>query len=124
MVKEENPLDPGHWIGFAILIGLFVLGVTKSCAQTKNVQVDTILCKTECIEKYIEEKTNTGKTKYYAIYNDTKNDISELIPVSQSVMSYIKLCGENHIKPSLGIKLRNGQINSIIRFKPRYYKKK
>ena len=65
----------------------------------------------------------TGKTKFYAIYNDTKNDISELIPVSQTVMSYIKMCEENKIKPSLGIKLRNGQISSIIRYKNRYYRK-
>ena len=101
---------------------LFTLSVVKGCAQTKA-QYDTVVCKTECIDKYIEEKTTSGKIRYYAIYNDTKNDISELIPVSPSVLSYIRMCEANKIKPSLGIKLKNGQISSIIRFKNKYIRK-
>ena len=123
MTSNQNSLDPGHYIGLFIIVALFTFGTVKACAQTQKAQYDTILCKNECIDKYIEERTKTGKTKFYAIYNDTKNDISELIPVSQTVMSYIKMCEENKIKPSLGIKLRNGQISSIIRYKNRYYRK-
>lgn len=124
MVSNQNSLDPGHYIGLFIIVALFTFGTVKACAQTQKAQYDTILCKNECIDKYVEEKTKTGKIKFYAIYNDTKNDISELIPVSQTVMSYIKMCEENKIKPSLGIKLRNGQISSIIRYKNRYYRKR
>lgn len=124
MASNQNSLDPGHYIGLFIIVALFTFGAVRACAQTQKAQYDTILCKNECIDKYVEEKTKTGKTKFYAIYNDTKNDISELIPVSQTVMSYIKTCEENKIKPSLGIKLRNGQISSIIRYKNRYYRKR
>ena len=81
-------------------------------------------CNITCIDKFVEGKTSTGKTRYYAVYNDTKNDISELIPVSQTVMSYIRLCESNKIKPSLGIKLRNGQINSLIKYKATYIRRK
>lgn len=124
MTSNQNSIDPGYYIGLLMIAALFVFGTVKACAQTQKAQYDTILCKNECIDKYVEEKTKTGKTKFYAIYNDTKNDISELIPVSQTVMSYIKMCEENKIKPSLGIKLRNGQISSIIRYKNRYYRKR
>ena len=123
MTSNQNSLDPGHYIGLFIIVALFTFGTVKACAQTQKAQYDTILCKNECIDKYVEEKTKTGKTKFYAIYNDTKNDISELIPVTQSVMSYIRLCGENNIKPSLGIKLKNGQIQSLIRYKPKYVRR-
>ena len=123
MVSNQNSLDPGHYIGLFIIVALFTFGTIRACAQTQKAQYDTILCKNECIDKYVEERTKTGKKKFYAIYNDTKNDSSELIPVSQNVMSYIKMCEENKIKPSLGIKLRNGQISSIIRYKNRYYRK-
>ena len=121
MTKESN-VDPGHYIGFGILLLLFILSVVKGCAQTKA-QYDTVMCKIECIDKYVEEKTTSGKIRHYAIYNDTKNDISELIPVSQSVLSYIKTCEANNIRPSLGIKLKDGQISSIIRFKNKYIRK-
>lgn len=124
MAGNQNSLNPGHYIGLFIIVALFTFGAVRAYAQTQKAQYDTILCKNECIDKYVEEKTKTGKTKFYAIYNDTKNDISELIPVSQTVMSYIKTCEENKIKPSLGIKLRNGQISSIIRYKNRYYRKR
>ena len=123
MTSNQNSLDPGHYIGLFIIVALFTFGTVKACAQTQKAQYDKKKKKNECIDKYVEEKTKTGKTKFYAIYNDTKNDISELIPVSQTVMSYIKMCEENKIKPSLGIKLRNGQISSIIRYKNRYYRK-
>ena len=123
MTSNQNSLDPGHYIGLFIIVALFTFGTVKACAQTQKAQYDTILCKNECIDKYVEEKTKTGKIKFYAIYNDTKNDISELIPVTQSVMSYIRLCGENNIKPSLGIKLKNGQIQSLIRYKPKYVRR-
>ena len=123
--KQDNYENPRFMLGFLIALLILFFSAVRCCAQTKaKAQIDTMVCHSECIDKYVEATTSNGKVHYYAVYNDTKNDISELIPVAQSVMSYIKLCSENSIKPSLGIKLRNGQIQSLIKYKPRYIRKK
>lgn len=126
MVSKKNDLeDPRFILGLLIALAILFFSAVRCCAQTKTkAQIDTMMCHTECIDKYVEATSSTGKVRYYAVYNDTKNDISELISVPQSVMNYIKLCEDNKIKPSLGIKLRNGQINSLIKYKPRYIRKK
>lgn len=122
MIKNEN-LDPGHYIGLVILFLLFVMSILQ-CKGQQKAALDTVICKTECIDKIVElTSETTKKPKYYAVYNDLKNDISELIPVSQNVINYINVCKSNKIKPSLGIKLKDGQIVSIIRYKKRYIKK-
>lgn len=122
-MTKNNNLDPGHWFGLFLLVLLLVC-VTKCHAQTKTAIIDTMACDVTCIDKYVSETSSTGKTKYYAVYNDYKKDISELIPVSQSVMTYIKLCDTNKITPSLGIRLRNGQISSLIRYRAKYVRTK
>ena len=120
----ERPEGPRHVLGMIIALIIMLLAISKCNAQsTQKAQIDTMSCNITCIDKYVEEKTSNGKVRYYAVYNDTKNDISELIPVSQSVMSYIKLCSENSIKPSLGIKLKNGQIQSLIKYKAKYIRR-
>lgn len=126
MVSKKNNLeDPRFILGLLIALAILFFSAVRCCAQTKTkAQIDTMMCHTECIDKYVEATSSTGKVRYYAVYNDTKNDISELISVPQSVMNYIKLCEDNKIKPSLGIKLRNGQINSLIKYKPRYIRKR
>lgn len=123
--KQDNYENLKFMLGFLIVLLILFFSAVRCCAQTKTkAQIDTMVCHSECIDKYVEATTSNGKVHYYAVYNDTKNDVSELIPVTQSVMSYIKLCNENGIKPSLGIKLRNGQIQSLIKYKPRYIRKK
>ena len=123
--KQDNYENLKFMLGFLIVLLILFFSAVRCCAQTKTkAQIDTMVCHSECIDKYVETTTSNGKVHYYAVYNDTKNDVSELIPVSQTVMSYIKLCSENSIKPSLGIKLRNGQIQSLIKYKPRYIRKK
>lgn len=126
MVSKKNDLeDPRFILGLLIALAILFFSAVRCCAQTKTkAQIDTMMCHIECIDKYVEATSSTGKVRYYAVYNDTKNDISELISVPQSVMNYIKLCEDNKIKPSLGIKLRNGQINSLIKYKPRYIRKR
>lgn len=126
MVSKKNDFeDPRFILGLLIALAILFFSAVRCCAQTKTkAQIDTTMCHTECIDKYVEATSSTGKVRYYAVYNDTKNDISELISVPQSVMNYIKLCEDNKIKPSLGIKLRNGQINSLIKYKPRYIRKR
>ena len=120
----ENQDGPRIILGGIVALIILLFAVSKCNAQTaQKPQLDTMACNVTCIDKYIEEKTSTGKVRYYAVYNDDKKDISELIPVTQNVMSYIRLCDENNIKPSLGIKLKNGQIQSLIRYKPKYVRK-
>lgn len=120
----ENQDGPRIILGGIVAFIILLFAVSKCNAQTaQKPQLDTMACNVTCIDKYVEEKTSTGKVRYYAVYNDDKKDISELIPVTQNVMSYIRLCDENNIKPSLGIKLKNGQIQSLIRYKPKYVRK-
>ena len=38
-------------------------------------------------------------------------------------MDYIEMCKQNSIKPTLGIKLRNGVVSTIIRYKVKFVRK-
>ena len=49
---------------------------------------------------------------------------SDVIPVPKTVYEYIITCHTHNIKPNLGIRLKNGQITGIIRYKPVYRRKK
>lgn len=115
---------PKYYLGALIVAFILLFAIDKCAAQSRTAQIDTMSCNVSCIDRFVEEKTSKGTIKYYAIYNDIKNDISELIPVSQNVMSYIKLCNANNIRPSLGIKLKNGQISSLIKYKSKYIRRK
>ena len=106
-------------MGLALIIVL-CLCTSKCNAQRQTAHVDTIACHSECINKFTTTTTAKGTVKVYAVYNCKHNGISDLIPVSQTVWEYITLCKQNGIKPSLGIRLRNGQISSIIKYKPKY----
>jgi hypothetical protein len=114
--KDEG-IPPGFWIGLVLLVFLF-LGVKKCTAKSVY---DTIPCRNECIQKFAYKQTKNGN-KVYAVYTDEKNNILDFIPVSESVYNYIMLCKENKIAPQLGIKLRDGEIYSIIKLKRRYVK--
>ena len=122
-MKKEIEIDP-KWLIIAFIMMIMLLFTKNVFGQTKTtVKPDTVLCKTECIVKYVQSETKSGKTKVYAVYKDEKNNIAELIPVSQSVLDYVKLCDQNNLKPTLGIKVKNGQIVSLIRYKPKFIKK-
>lgn len=103
-----------------VILGL-VLGFTRACAQKTQVvhQYDTIMCNSQHISKYIEQP-NGKSTRVYAVYNDDEMGISDIIPVSKTVLQYIQMCQANNIRPSLGIKLRDGQIQSLIRVKRKW----
>lgn len=104
-----------------VILGL-ILGFTRACAQKTQVvhQYDTIMCNSQHISKYIEQPTANGKsTRVYAVYTDDEMGISDIIPVTKTTLSYIQMCQQNGIKPSLGIKLRDGQVQSLIRVKRR-----
>ena len=122
-MKKEIEIDP-KWLIIAFIMMIMLLFTKNVFGQTKTtVKPDTVLCKSECIVKYVQTETKSGKTKVYAVYKDEKNNIAELIPVSQSVLDYVKLCDQNNLKPTLGIKVKNGQIVSLIRYKPKFVKK-
>lgn len=112
------------WARIILVVALIVMFIclcfTKCNAQSysQKAQYDTVYCNAKYIVKYTSTTTSTGKPRYFAVYKDAANKINELIPVSQTVYDYIETCKANGIEPSLGIKLRNGQISSLIRFKP------
>jgi hypothetical protein len=117
------------WLFLIIVIIALTAISTKCCAQPKQTAViDTVVCNINCIQKFVEvPSSTTGKTKTYAVYVNKQHNINELIPVSQSIIEYINLCKQNNIEPTLGIRLRNGQISSIIRYRQKfivYYEKR
>lgn len=108
------------WVAATIMAVLMMFVGAKCSAQTKT-KYDTIPCSSIHIKKFATEQTKSGKTKIYAVY--CGNGINDLIPVSESVFAYIRLCRANGIEPMLGIKLRNEQISSLIKLKPVYRRK-
>lgn len=120
--KYDSNMDPGHWLGLIAIIIICLLLATQRC-KAQTAKIDTMRCYPECIEKIVTTTTDAGKIKYFAVYNDKKQNVSDLIPIPQSVMTYIKVCRQNGIVPSLAIRLRNGSITSIMRYKPRYVRK-
>lgn len=118
--KPEN--HNSGWI-IAIIIIMMLLISTAKCHAADPVKIDTMLCKTECIQKIIQQTSPKGTIRYYAVYNDPSIKFSEIIPISKSVMEYMQLCKQYSIKPTLGIKLRNGVVSGIIRYKIKFVKR-
>ena len=110
------------WI-IAIIIIMMLLISTAKCHAADPVKIDTMLCKTECIQKIIQQTSPKGTIRYYEVYSDPSIKFSEIIPISKSVMEYIQLCKQYSIKPTLGIKLRNGVVSGIIRYKIKFVKR-
>lgn len=122
--NENDPIWLKIVIVFTIVILLLGFATVNCSAQTVMIRqkavYDTVYCNTENIKKFVEiPNERTGRVKIYAVYKDVQNNINELIPVSQTVYEYISVCKSNGVQPSLGIKLRNRQISSLIRFKPK-----
>lgn len=117
---------PGHngseWV-IAIVMVVMMLFCTAKCHAADPVKVDTMVCKTECIQKIIQKTSSKGTVRYYAVYNDPSIKFAEIIPISKTVMDYIEMCNQNSIRPTLGIKLRNGVVSTIIRYKVRFVRK-
>ena len=83
-----------------------------------------MVCKVECIKQIVQQPSDNGKAvKYLAAYIDKSAEFSEVIPISKSVVDYINTCKQFSIEPTLGIRLRNGVITSIIRYKIKFVRK-
>lgn len=119
----EEPDNHGTGWVIALIIVVLMLFVTAKCHAADPVKVDTMICKTECIQKIVQQTSPKGTVHYYAVYNDPSIKFSEIIPVPKTVFEYIQMCKQYSIKPTLGIKLRNGVVSSIIRYKIKFVKK-
>lgn len=118
--KPENH-SPGPIIAIVVIIILLLM--TSKCHAQKAV-IDTMVCKVECIKQIVQQPSSNGKTvKYLAAYIDKSAGFSEIIPISKSVVDYINTCKRFSIEPTLGIRLRNGVITSIVRYKIKFVHK-
>lgn len=119
---EKPDHSPGPLIALVVIIILLLL--TSKCHAQQKAAIDTMVCKVECIKQIVQQPSSNGKTvKYMAVYIDKNIGFSEIIPVSKSVIDYINVCKQFSVEPTLGIRLRNGVITSIVRYKIKFVHK-
>lgn len=119
--KPENH-SPGPIIAIVVIVILLLM--TSKCHAQQKAVIDTMVCKVECIKQIVQQPSSNGKTvKYLAVYVDKSAKFSEVIPISKSVVDYINTCKQFSIEPTLGIRLRNGVISSIVRYKIKFVHK-
>ena len=119
---EKPDHSPGPIIAIVIVIILLLL--TSKCHAQQKAAIDTMVCKVECIKQIVQQPSSNGKTvKYMAVYIDKNIGFSEIIPISKSVVDYIDTCKQFSLEPTLGIRLRNGVITSIVRYKIKFVHK-
>lgn len=108
----------------ALVIIMILLLMTSKCHAQQKAVIDTMACKVECIKQIVQKPSSNGKTvKYMAVYIDKSAGFSEIIPISKSVVDYISTCKQFSLEPTLGIRLRNGVITSIVRYKIKFVHK-
>ena len=119
---EKPDHSPGPLIALVVIIILLLL--TSKCHAQQKAAIDTMVCKVECIKQIVQQPSSNGKTvKYMAVYIDKKIGFSEIIPISKSVVDYINVCKQFSVDPTRGIRLRNGVITSIVRYKIKFVHK-
>lgn len=119
---EEPDHGPSTLIALVVIILLLLL--TSKCHAQQKAAIDTMVCKVECIKQIVQQPSSNGKTvKYMAVYVDKSAGFSEIIPVSKNVVDYINVCKQFSVEPTLGIRLRNGVITSIVRYKIKFVNK-
>ena len=118
--KPDN--SPSPLIALIVIIILLLL--TSKCQAQQKAVIDTMTCKVECIKQIVQQPSSNGKTvKYMAVYVDKSAGFSEIIPISKNVVDYINVCKQFSVEPTLGIRLRNGVITSIVRYKIKFVHK-
>lgn len=118
---EKPDHSPGPLVALVVIILLLLL--TSKCHAQQKAAIDTMICKVECIKQIVQQHSNGKTVKYMAVYVDKSAGFSEIIPVSKSVVDYINVCKQFSIEPTLGIRLRNGVITSIVRYKIKFVHK-
>lgn len=122
LYEKPDKHSPGPLIALVIVIILLLL--TSKCHAQQKAVIDTMACKVECIKQIVQKPSSNGKTvKYMAVYIDKSAGFSEIIPISKSVVDYISTCKQFSLEPMLGIRLRNGVITSIVRYKIKFVHK-
>lgn len=122
LYEKPDKHSPGPLIALVIVIILLLL--TSKCHAQQKAVIDTMACKVECIKQIVQKPSSNGKTvKYMAVYIDKSAGFSEIIPISKSVVDYISTCKQFSLEPTLGIRLRNGVITSIVRYKIKFIHK-
>ena len=123
-VKLYEKQDHGPSTLIALVVIILLLLLTSKCHAQQKAAIDTMVCKVECIKQIVQQPSSNGKTvKYMAVYVDKSAGFSEIIPVSKSVVDYINVCKQFSVEPTLGIRLRNGVITSIVRYKIKFVHK-
>ena len=119
---EKPDHSPGPLVALVVIIILLLL--PSKCHAQQKAEIDTMVCKVECIKQIVQQPNSNGETvKYLAAYIDKSAGFSEIIPISKSVVDYINTCKQFSIEPTLGIRLRNGVITSIVRYKIKFVRK-
>lgn len=122
LYEKPDKRNSGPLIALVIIIMLLLM--TSKCNAQQKAVVDTMMCKVECIKQIVQKPSSNGKTvKYMAVYIDKSAGFSEIIPISKSVVDYISTCKQFSLEPTLGIRLRNGVITSIVRYKIKFVHK-
>lgn len=123
-VKLYEKPDHGPSSLIALVVIIILLLLTSKCHAQQKAEIDTMVCKVECIKQIVQKPSANGKTvKYMAVYIDKTAGFSEIIPISKSVVDYINVCKQFSVEPTLGIRLRNGVITSIVRYKIKFVHK-
>lgn len=122
LYEKPDKRNSGPLIALVIIIMLLLM--TSKCHAQQKAVVDTMMCKVECIKQIVQKPSSNGKTvKYMAVYIDKSAGFSEIIPIPKSVVDYISTCKQFSLEPTLGIRLRNGVITSIVRYKIKFVHK-
>ena len=122
LYEKPDKRNSGPLIALVIIIMLLLM--TSKCHAQQKAVIDTMVCKVECIKQIVQKPSSNGKTvKYMAVYIDKSAGFSEIIPISKSVVDYISTCKQFSLEPTLGIRLRNGVITSIVRYKIKFVHK-
>ena len=122
LYEKPEGHSPGPIIAIVVIVILLLM--TSKCHAQQKAVIDTMVCKVECIKQIVQQPSSNGKTvKYMAVYIDKKIGFSEIIPISKSVVDYINVCKQFSVEPTLGIRLRNGVITSIVRYKIKFIHK-
>ena len=122
LYEKPDKHSPGPLIALVVVIILLLL--TSKCHAQQKAVIDTMACKVECIKQIVQKPSSNGKTvKYMAVYIDKSAGFSEIIPISKSVVDYINVCKQFSKKKTKSIRLRNGVITSIVRYKIKFIHK-
>lgn len=114
------------WLLYVVFLFTLLIGMARctkaSAAIPKTVSLDTCHVNIESIQGFYIKTNDKGKESYLMVYDDPRQNIDDLIPVSQSVYEYIMTCSAMKIAPHLGIVFRNNQPTRVIKYRKQGYR--